>query len=194
MAEAGGHTPAEWLWPVHCSSSVIPFKGHPSFPIFGEDRELLKETTHLPPTLRHRPDMMRGQLSLTRVTQRPLSRIRPAYVCVQCRAIQISAAPTTESPRSGNDAFGTTRDTAGMQLEVCLGNRKLTDDCYVDARFEVLGTPYSLLSVTLSASQKLYTRRGTLVTVAGKVQNVSKPATILLDLTDSLSAIGTINA
>lgn len=44
-----------------------------------------------------------------------------------------------------------------------------------DARFEVLGTPYSLLSVSLAASQKLYTRRGTLVAVSGKAQNVSRP-------------------
>ena len=41
-----------------------------------------------------------------------------------------------------------------------------------DARFEVLGSPHSLLSVTLSPSQRLYTRRGTLVSVAGKVENV----------------------
>lgn len=45
-------------------------------------------------------------------------------------------------------------------------------DSLADARFEVLGSPYSLLSVTLSASQKLYTRRGTLVAVAGKPDNV----------------------
>ena len=43
----------------------------------------------------------------------------------------------------------------------------------LDARFEVLGAPYSLLSVSLSASQKLYTRRGTLVGVSGKAENVS---------------------
>jgi hypothetical protein len=43
---------------------------------------------------------------------------------------------------------------------------------FLDARFEVLGSPYSLLSVTLSASQKLYTRRGTLVAVAGNAENV----------------------
>lgn len=43
-----------------------------------------------------------------------------------------------------------------------------------DARFEVLGAPYSLLSVSLSASQKLYTRRGTLVGVSGKAENVSR--------------------
>ena len=45
-----------------------------------------------------------------------------------------------------------------------------------DARFEVLGSPYSLLSVTLSASQKLYTRRGTLVAVAGKADGVRTAA------------------
>jgi hypothetical protein len=45
--------------------------------------------------------------------------------------------------------------------------------CFLDARFEVLGAPYSLLSVSLSASQKLYTRRGTLVGVSGKAENVS---------------------
>lgn len=42
-----------------------------------------------------------------------------------------------------------------------------------DARFEVIGAPYSLLSVSLSASQTLYTRRGTLVGVSGKAENVS---------------------
>jgi hypothetical protein len=46
----------------------------------------------------------------------------------------------------------------------------------VDARFEVLGAPYSLLSVSLSASQKLYTRRGTLVGVSGKSENVGLAA------------------
>ncbi len=42
----------------------------------------------------------------------------------------------------------------------------------LDARFEVLGSPYSMLSVTLSPSQRLYTRRGTLVAVAGKPDDV----------------------
>jgi uncharacterized protein (AIM24 family) len=40
-----------------------------------------------------------------------------------------------------------------------------------DARFEVIGTPFSLLSVSLSASQTLYTRRGTLVGLSGKSEN-----------------------
>lgn len=51
---------------------------------------------------------------------------------------------------------------------------RCADGCHwIDARFEVLGAPYSLLSVSLSASQKLYTRRGTLVGVSGKAENVS---------------------
>ena len=41
-----------------------------------------------------------------------------------------------------------------------------------DARFEVLGSPFSLLSVSLSASQNLYTRRGSLVGLGGKPENV----------------------
>ncbi|ROV87393.1 hypothetical protein VSDG_09668 [Cytospora chrysosperma] len=111
---------------------------------------------------------MRGQLPLVR-TVRPFNRIRPAYVCFQCRAIQISASPATESPRAG-DAFSAAveaRDPA-------------------DARFEVLGSPYSMLSVTLSASQRLYTRRGTLVTVAGKAQNTQSTLRLLSPFSHAL--------
>ncbi|KAI1123128.1 mitochondrial biogenesis AIM24-domain-containing protein [Nemania abortiva] len=80
-----------------------------------------------------------------------------SYVCRQCRAIQISAAPTTDAP-STRDPFASPVDASRD---------------VADARFEVLGTSYSLLSVTLSASQRLYTRRGTLLAVSGKAQNVS---------------------
>jgi hypothetical protein len=45
-------------------------------------------------------------------------------------------------------------------------------DRVLDAKFEVLGAPFSLLSVQLSPSQNLYTRRGTLVAVSGKPENV----------------------
>ncbi|KAL2179654.1 mitochondrial biogenesis AIM24-domain-containing protein [Thermothelomyces heterothallicus CBS 202.75] len=93
----------------------------------------------------------------------PATAARPGFVCRQCRAIQISASPTTDS-RPAADAFGaypgSPRDSA-------------------DARFEVLGSPYSLLSVTLSASQRLYTRRGTLVSVAGKVENAQSTLSLL---------------
>ncbi|KAG5977566.1 Altered inheritance of mitochondria protein 24, mitochondrial [Claviceps digitariae] len=110
--------------------------------------------------------MMRGSSSIARSSAHGL---RPrgtaaAFVCWQCRRIQISAAPSTESPKGTRDAFGasfsSSRDMA-------------------DAQFEVLGSPYSMLSVTLSASQKLYTRRGTLVAVAGKADNAQSTLSLL---------------
>lgn len=58
---------------------------------------------------------MRGQLPLVRAV-RPLGRVRPSWICLQCRAIQLSASPATESPRTGGDAFGAAveaRDPAG---------------------------------------------------------------------------------
>ncbi|KAI9738336.1 MAG: Altered inheritance of mitochondria protein 24, mitochondrial [Cirrosporium novae-zelandiae] len=48
-----------------------------------------------------------------------------------------------------------------------------------EARFEVLGAPYSLLSVSLSASSNLYTRRGTLVGVSGKAENAVSTLRVL---------------
>ncbi|KAH9905704.1 mitochondrial biogenesis AIM24-domain-containing protein [Xylariomycetidae sp. FL2044] len=97
-----------------------------------------------------------------------------SYICRQCRAIQISSSPTTESPRLGGDAFGTPIDTSKD---------------VADARFEVLGAPYSLLSVSLSASQRLYTRRGTLVAVSGKPQNAQSTLSILSPFTRALTGV-----
>jgi hypothetical protein len=48
-----------------------------------------------------------------------------------------------------------------------------------DARFEVLGAPCPLLSISLSASQNLYTRKGTLVGVSGKAENAISTLSIL---------------
>jgi len=97
--------------------------------------------------------------------------VNPAnsYICRQCRSIQISSVPTTDSPRAGSDAFGASTESLSRDG--------------ADARFEVLGSPYSLLSVTLSASQKLYTRRGTLVAVAGKPENAQSTLSLLNPLT-----------
>ncbi|RDW77268.1 hypothetical protein BP6252_05321 [Coleophoma cylindrospora] len=80
------------------------------------------------------------------------------------RSIQIRATPTTESPVLTGDVLSNSIDAA-------------TDPA--DARFEVLGAPYSLLSVSISASQKLYTRRGTLVGVSGKAENAQSTLSIL---------------
>ncbi|CAH0019189.1 unnamed protein product [Clonostachys rhizophaga] len=105
--------------------------------------------------------MMRGRSPMLRTAHRAIRlQASSRHLFRQCRAIQISAAPTSETPRVGGDAFGSSRDAA-------------------DARFEVLGSPYSLLSVTLSASQKLYTRRGTLVAVAGKPENAQSTLSVL---------------
>jgi len=48
-----------------------------------------------------------------------------------------------------------------------------------DARFDVIGTPFSLLSVSLAASQTLYTRRGTLVGLSGKSENTLSTLSVL---------------
>ncbi|KAF4126011.1 Pfam:DUF124 [Geosmithia morbida] len=115
---------------------------------------------------------MRAHASLVqRTTARGLRlQQHPAtsYVCRQCRAIQISSAPSTDAPRAGGDAFGSSIEPLRHAA---------------DARFEVLGSPYSVLSVTLSASQRLYTRRGTLVGVAGKPDNAQSTLSILNPLT-----------
>ncbi|KAI0965534.1 mitochondrial biogenesis AIM24-domain-containing protein [Xylaria arbuscula] len=104
---------------------------------------------------------------------------RSSYVCRQCRAIQISAAPTSDSnPTPSRDPFlSRVGVSGGVSGDVA------------DARFEVLGTPYSLLSVTLSASQRLYTRRGTLVAVSGKAQNAQSTLSILPPLTRAATGV-----
>ncbi|KND92956.1 Altered inheritance of mitochondria protein 24, mitochondrial, partial [Tolypocladium ophioglossoides CBS 100239] len=127
------------------------------------------------PELGIRSSTMRGPSPLLSTARRlRLQQPAASYVCRQCRAIQISPAPSTDTSRVGGDAFGapteTTRDMA-------------------DARFEVLGSPYSLMSVTLSASQKLYTRRGTLVAVAGEPGNVQSTLSLLNPLTRALFGV-----
>ncbi|KAI1114022.1 mitochondrial biogenesis AIM24-domain-containing protein [Nemania sp. NC0429] len=118
---------------------------------------------------------MRGVVSsLARNGQPGRLGTRTSYVCWQCsRAIQMSAAPTGHSP-SSRDPFtapiDASRDVA-------------------DARFDVLGTPYSLLSVTLSASQRLYTRRGTLVAVSGKAHTAQSTLSILPPLTRAVTGV-----
>lgn len=50
-------------------------------------------------------------------------------------------------------------------------------DC-IEPKFEVIGNVCSLLNVTIPAAWPLYTRRGTLVSMRGQIENVvrSKPA------------------
>ncbi|KAJ8061520.1 hypothetical protein OCU04_009334 [Sclerotinia nivalis] len=103
--------------------------------------------------------MMISRSSVSRVARgaRQLRSIKDTPAA--CRGIQISAS---ESPLHG-DILSKTLDS--------------TDPA--DARFEVIGAPYSLLSVSLSASQTLYIRRGTLVGVSGKAENAQSTLSIL---------------
>ncbi|KAI0849427.1 mitochondrial biogenesis AIM24-domain-containing protein [Daldinia vernicosa] len=117
---------------------------------------------------------MRGVSLLARRGRIDQLGLRRGYICCQCRAIQLSSSPTTGSPRLGGDIFGTSID---VSKDVA------------DARFEVLGTPYSLLSVSLSASQRLYTRRGTLVAVSGKAQNAQSTLSLLSPFTRAVTGI-----
>ncbi|KAJ5779750.1 Mitochondrial biogenesis protein AIM24 [Penicillium paradoxum] len=94
-------------------------------------------------------------LSWTRVVRR---------VHRQTRCVQIRAAPSGVSSVNGDSL-----PLAGTPTSV--ESR--------DARFDVVGAPYSLLSVSLSASQKLYTRRGTLVGLSGKPDNVVSTLSVL---------------
>lgn len=107
---------------------------------------------------------MRGRIPLGNTARGFRQLQRPGIGAHARRAIQISATPTTESPILTGDVLGHSIDAS-------------TDPA--DARFEVLGAPYSLLSVSLSASQKLYTRRGTLVGVSGKSENAQCTLSIL---------------
>ncbi|PHH81811.1 hypothetical protein CDD82_7796 [Ophiocordyceps australis] len=116
---------------------------------------------------------MRAQLPLTQCMRRPRPAQLKSSTCRLCRNIHISATPSTDAPKS-SDAFGPSDGTASA---------------LADARFEVLGSPYSLLSVTLSASQKLYTRRGTLVAVAGKPDNAQSTLSLLNPLTRAIFGV-----
>jgi hypothetical protein len=126
---------------------------------------------------------MRGSSALINAARyhRPV-RILPT-LNLQCRTIQISATPMVESPIIGGDVINNSidlsLDPAGKPSMQLSSINTLTP---LDARFEVLGTPYSLLSVSLSASQKLFTRKGTLVGVSGKAENVSSHNFLLLYL------------
>lgn len=117
---------------------------------------------------------MRGASTLLGTARTLRTPQTSSFICRQCRTIQISATPSTEARASG-DAFGKPMDSRDMAGKIgplfssCTPKANILN---IDARFEVLGSPYSMLSATLSPSQRLYTRRGTLVALAGKPEDV----------------------
>jgi len=107
---------------------------------------------------------------------------RAAFSSIAARRVHItSTAPTFDSvanqdPTRAYPSAASSAPSPGklLFLYVKLSIFELTNkQKKIDARFQVLGSPFSLLSVSLSASQNLYTRRGTLVGLTGKVENVN---------------------
>ena len=88
------------------------------------------------------------------------------------RQIQISATPSSIEPQQSLDAASNASSGATP-----------------DARFEVLGSPFSLLSASVSASQPLYTRKGTLVGFSGQAENAVSSLSLLSPLRRALLGI-----
>lgn len=93
----------------------------------------------------------------------PLARLPISLFLQPRRFLQIQATPSSANP-STDSLDPTTSTTSNLTPPPA-------DGASPDARFEVLGSPASLLSVSLSASQNLFTRRGTLVGVSGTPEN-----------------------
>lgn len=91
---------------------------------------------------------------------------------VSRRFLQINTYPPT-APTSNLESV----DTPSSSLS------PPTSATSPDARFEVLGSASSLLSVALSASQNLFTRRGSLVGVSGSPDNAVSVLSPLSPLT-----------
>ena len=71
--------------------------------------EKLHSTSIRAPTSdrRQTPDTaMRGHSQLAQTGRGLRLQTHASYVCRQCRSIQISATPSTETPKVGGDAFG----------------------------------------------------------------------------------------
>jgi hypothetical protein len=82
------------------------------------------------------------------------------------RAFQIQAAPSSTNPSLDPEPISSSHLSSTNSLSTVTPTGTTPD-----ARFEVLGSTSSLLSVSLTASQPLYTRRGTLVSVSGNPEN-----------------------
>lgn len=87
----------------------------------------------------------------------PAASWRCANAVAARRRIHITAADASREPAPAHHA------TPGADAGAIASD--------ADARFEVVGSPFSLLSVSLAASQQLYTRRGTLVGLSGNAEH-----------------------
>ncbi|KAF1818028.1 uncharacterized protein K489DRAFT_328392 [Dissoconium aciculare CBS 342.82] len=82
------------------------------------------------------------------------------------RHVQISATPSSTEPQQSLESASSRALPAAERFPS-------------DARFEVLGGSFSLLSASISASQHLYTRKGSLVGFNGKPDNAVSTLSLL---------------
>ncbi|KAG9668500.1 hypothetical protein KCU99_g7748, partial [Aureobasidium melanogenum] len=92
--------------------------------------------------------------------QELLRRSRPSHALRSPprRFVQIAATPSSTNPTVASAA---------------------ADSTAPDAQFEVLGSPFSLLSASISASQNLYTRKGSLVGFHGNAESTVSSLSVL---------------
>ncbi|KAL1310899.1 hypothetical protein AAFC00_001129 [Neodothiora populina] len=106
---------------------------------------------------------MRSQAQKLLCFSQACERANPHHGLIHRRFVQIAATPSSTNPSSDlNSADPASRSS-------------LTPD----AQFEVLGSPYSLLSASISASQDLYTRKGSLVGFNGDAESTVSTLSIL---------------
>lgn len=106
---------------------------------------------------------------------RPLStrRLGQRLPLSSFRSVHISATPSTTSINGIVDLSAQTQAIPKLSG---------TGPFPADTQFEVLGAPYSLLSVSLPASSNLYTRRGTLLGLNGEPSNTTSTLSVLSPL------------
>lgn len=117
--------------------------------------------------------MRRPVLNSVCAACRHCSQQQPLLNRVTRRYVQISATPSSTEPTQTLNPTngGSNSSPSAGRIDLYANNVHVTEIA-VDARFEVLSSPFSLLSASISASQNLYTRKGTLVGFNGKPENV----------------------
>ncbi|CAK3903897.1 Altered inheritance of mitochondria 24, mitochondrial [Lecanosticta acicola] len=99
------------------------------------------------------------------------------YVCLSCRHLRRQNTLSGISTRRYVQIRATPASTEPLQSLEPTSSPATAPSA--DARFEVLGSPFSLLSASISASQNLYARKGTLVGFNGKAENAISTLSLL---------------
>ncbi|SMR56384.1 unnamed protein product [Zymoseptoria tritici ST99CH_3D1] len=96
------------------------------------------------------------------------------HICLSCRSARTTSRLNGLTSRRYVQISATPSEP-----QQSLEPKTATSGPTADARFEVLGSPFSLLSASISASQALYTRKGTLVGFSGRAENAVSTLSIL---------------